>query len=398
MKRVESKVERGASEAEPIDPYLWDGSGDASSEVSDLERLLSPLAYRDRPAPLPERAAAVRRLPRAAIGAVGVLALAAAVAMGWFAGRSVGGPSSPTSSQVIANTHSAPTTPIAPASSAPIVTRPSPCVATAPPAGALHYEVLAGAVSCDGIEGPIEGHLPLETWFETSPSGRVVLDVADLGRVELAPSTRLRILPATADSPRVPGEKEPHRLELVRGVMSARIDAPPRLFIVQTRAAAAVDLGCAYSLEVGDDGGGLLRVGKGEVALETEGRSVVVHRGEVCETRVGPGAGTPFGVASTAHFRRALSAWDFEHAALADVLSAATKDDTVGLIRALERAANATDRGHIVDRLDALGIASKPDERGELVSGDAKAIDALRVRVAKAGAAPPGPSTPSNKR
>ena len=48
----------------------------------------------------------------------------------------------------------------------------------------------------------------------------------------------------------------------------ARVVAPPRVLVVETPAADAVDLGCAYALEVEADGSTRLSVTSGQVALE----------------------------------------------------------------------------------------------------------------------------------
>ena len=45
-----------------------------------------------------------------------------------------------------------------------------------------------------------------------------------------------------------------HCLRLAHGRLSARVTAPPRLFVVDTPAATAIDLGCAYDLAVLTDG------------------------------------------------------------------------------------------------------------------------------------------------
>lgn len=399
-----------------IEPYLWDPSAPEEPEIAALEGKLRVLAYREKEAPMPKlaergeatRAASDRRAARRihpAWYATGAgLALAATAMIGWFAGRSSPPQVAPgTANPVVANT-----SPLAlgpPGSTSAAVDRPlaSPCVASDPGGGALRYEVVWGEVACEGALAPDDGYLPLETWFETDGSSRVVLEVADLGRVELGPKTRLRILPAKAPDPARPGEKNEHRLELDFGSINARIDAPPRLFIVETRAASAIDLGCAYTLEVGEDGSGVLRVGKGEVALETSssatGRASVVHRGEVCETRVGAGAGTPFSVTSSTKFRRALSAWDFEGGSLDAILDSATKDDVVGLIRSIERASTAPEREKIVAKLDALGSGPVTAERDGVVGGERVKLEAYRSRIAKGAAtspsAPASPGTPA---
>lgn len=385
-----------------VDPYLWDPGAPADPEIARLEKRLAVLAYRPVDVPLPKAdvlSMGDARAPRPSrvgwVAAAGAVALAASAMIGWFAGRSSSPAPIASTSTTVSLVNTAPVGPApvpSTSSSAPRDARPSPCAAKDPGRGALRYEVVWGGVSCDGAASPEVGWLPLETWLETDGSSRVVLEVADLGRVELAPSTRLRILPALKPEESVPGQKNEHRLELERGIINARIDAPPRLFIVETKAASAIDLGCAYTLEVGEDGSGLLRVGKGEVALETpSGRPAVVHRGEVCETRVGAGAGTPFSVTSTPAFRRALSAWDFEGGALDAVVSAATKEDVAGLIRAIGRAASPADREKLVSRLDGLLAGPNAAERAGVLAGDKTSLDGYRTRVAKGAAKPATP-------
>jgi hypothetical protein len=103
-----------------------------------------------------------------------------------------------------------------------------------------------------------------------------------------------------------------HRLELARGKMSARIWAPPRLFFVDTPAGVAADLGCAYTLEVDDEGAGLLHVTSGWVALQLKGRESMVPAGASCATRPGVGPGTPYFDDATDVFRSALTRLDFQ--------------------------------------------------------------------------------------
>jgi hypothetical protein len=98
----------------------------------------------------------------------------------------------------------------------------------------------------------VSGLRLMETRARRLPSARSA-------SVDIDENTRVRLL-----------ETQPteHRLELARGKMSAHIWAPPRLFFVNTPSAVAADLGCAYTLEVDDQGSSLLRVTSGWVALE----------------------------------------------------------------------------------------------------------------------------------
>jgi FecR-like protein/putative zinc finger protein len=147
------------------------------------------------------------------------------------------------------------------------------------------------------------GRLPVGEWLETDAASRAKIDVGTIGHVEIDPNTRVRLL-----------ETKPteHRLELERGRMSAHIWAPPRLFFVDTPSAVAADLGCAYTLEVDEQGVGLLRVTSGWVALQLRDRESMVPAGAACATRPGTGPGTPYFEDASNQFRAALAKLDFE--------------------------------------------------------------------------------------
>ena len=144
------------------------------------------------------------------------------------------------------------------------------------------------------------------------------------------------------------------RLSLARGTLSAVVSAPPRLFVVDTPAAAAVDLGCAYELHVGDDGAGWIHVTHGAVSLEgDEGRSALVPAGFRCETQARVGPGTPFAADAPAEVRAALHAFDFADGgvpAARALLAAAGSRDGYTLLEILPRVP-APVRREIVERL-----------------------------------------------
>src|ERR1051325_8117244 len=142
-----------------------------------------------------------------------------------------------------------------------------------------------------------KGRLALGQWLETDGSSSAQIDVGTIGQVEIDPNTRVRLVETKATE---------HRLELARGKMSAHIWAPPRLFFVDTPPGVAADLGCAYTLEVDDEGAGLLHVTSGWVALQLKDRESMVPAGATCATRPGVGPGTPYFDDATEVFRRAL--------------------------------------------------------------------------------------------
>ncbi len=207
---------------------------------------------------------------------------------------------------------------------------------------------------------PIEekGRLALGQWLETDGSSRAQIDVGSIGQVEIDPNTRVRLVTAR------PTE---HRLELARGKMSARIWAPPRLFFVDTPSAVAADLGCAYTLEVDDNGAGLLHVTMGWVALQLKDKESMVPAGASCATRPGIGPGTPYFEDASYPFRLALSKFDFEPddkswsiiPTLDVLLGQARPRDSLTLWHLLPRV-QGTDRERVYDRLAVL--VAPPDE------------------------------------
>jgi len=199
-----------------------------------------------------------------------------------------------------------------------------------------------------------DGELKIGQVLETDKGSRARIAVGSIGNVDIDENTRIRLL-AT--------EPTEHRLELVRGKMSAHIWAPPRLFFVDTPSAVAADMGCAYTLEVDDYGGSLLRVTSGWVALQLKDRESMVPAGAVCETQKGIGPGTPYFDDSTQYFREALRAVDFNgdadtrSEALTSLLNQARPRDTLTLWHLLARV-NGEDRGRVYDKL--AGFAPPP--------------------------------------
>jgi hypothetical protein len=143
--------------------------------------------------------------------------------------------------------------------------------------------------------------------------------------------------------------------------MQATISAPPRLFMVDTPSGVAVDLGCAYTLEVDDAGRSVLHVTAGWVALELKGRESLVPAGAVCVTQPGTGPGTPYFDDASPRFRRALARLDFQDGGARDlsiVLKDAREYDTLTLWHLLSRVEGAA-RERVYERMAAL-IAPPP--------------------------------------
>lgn len=218
------------------------------------------------------------------------------------------------------------------------------------------------------------GELAVGDWLETDGKSRAQIAVGSIGSVEVDENTRVRLL-----------ETQPteHRLELARGKMSAHIWAPPRLFFVNTPSAVAADLGCAYTLEVDDQGSSLLRVTSGWVALELQNRESVVPAGAACETRPTLGPGTPYFEDASNVFRQSLKTVDFDpdaharSAALASVLDQARPRDTLTLWHLLARV-DGEDRVRVYDRMAALAPPPAGVTREGILTLDQKMLDAWR--------------------
>jgi len=202
-----------------------------------------------------------------------------------------------------------------------------------------------------------KGKLGIGQWLETDANSRAQINVGNIGEVEIDPGTRVRLVETKATE---------HRLELARGRLSARISAPPRLFFVDTPSAVAEDLGCAYTLEVNDEGDSLLRVTLGWVSLHLRDRESVVPAGAACATRPGIGPGTPYFEDSSEMFRKALMKLDFEPGdttwskmpSLDLVLTNARPRDAFTLWHLLSRV-NDSERARVYDRMATL--APPPD-------------------------------------
>jgi hypothetical protein len=310
------------------DSYLWDGTGVPDRDVVGLEKTLGVLRHRGRLTELPERPAA----PVTPVWARGRwLAAAAAVLLvagaGWLA-------LSMRSSSWSVNS-----------------------VAGTPTIG--ERRVITAA------------RLQQGEWLVTDNQSRARISVGAIGNVDVEPNTRVQLVAAGRE----------HRMALERGTIHARISAPPKLFFVATQAAVAVDLGCAYTLQVDDKGAGLLRVTSGWVGLERDGRDTYVPEGAVCLTRNDAGPGTPHYEDAPSGYGAALTVLDFggaenpgRAAALAHVLSTARQRDAMTLWHLLTRGP-AAERAQVYDRLAVLVPPPEGVTRELILAGDRAALN-----------------------
>jgi hypothetical protein len=318
------------------DEYLWDRSGPPDEDVMQLEALLAPMAARPaarwRPLPLARTGHAddgPRGGWRTWAAAAALLAVSAGGA--WVTHRHEHVDTDPWR---VARVEGTPTLAAAPLS--------------------RHSRLSAGR------------------WLETDARSSAVVFIGRIGRLEVAPGSRLRLLTAAEGD---------HRAELVRGTIEAQIWAPPGQFVVDTPSATAIDLGCAYTLTLDDRGVGLLKVQAGWVGFEHEGRESFIPAGASGRTYPRRGPGTPTYDDAPGALRTAVEQLDrsdradAQHAPLDVVLREARPQDGLTLWHLLDRV-DPTLAPLVVDRLHALVPMPDGVTREGMLSGDREMRDA----------------------
>jgi ferric-dicitrate binding protein FerR (iron transport regulator) len=304
--------------------YLWDRSGEPDADVARLERALGRLRHAGRPPAFPAKRPQPRRLLSPSIRwlAAAALVLIAAGA-GWFVWD---------------------------------MRR-----------GVWDVRSVAGTPVVEGRPLTDNGRLRLGEWLVTDAVSRATVAVARIGRVEVFPNTRVQL---------VESKGREHRMALDRGTIHARIWAPPKFFYVSTQAAEVIDLGCEYTLQVDDNGAGLLRVSQGWVEFNTDGREAFIPQGAMCATRPGVGPGTPRYEDAPSGYGQALDTLDFgaadveaRGAALDVILSRARPRDAFTLWHLLSRG-SLDERRRVFDRLAALAPPPNGVTREAILGGD----------------------------
>jgi hypothetical protein len=223
-------------------------------------------------------------------------------------------------------------------------------------------------------DGTAAAQIAVGQFLETDGKSKAKITVADIGSVEIAPNSRVKLV-GTSDAE--------HRLALERGQIHAKIFAPPRLFIVDTPSGKAVDLGCEYTLEVDRAGNSILKVSTGFVALEDNGRESIVPAGMMCLTKKGRGLGTPFANETNPELRRALEHFDFAgggSVAVNSLLAKADFYDMVTLWHLLKRVAR-NDRGAVFDKLAKFVAPPAGVTRDGIIGLDKKMLEAWKGEV-----------------
>jgi hypothetical protein len=386
-----------AAPSTPDDDYLWSGRGPIDPHVAELEATLGSLRSKqvfDAEA-LPARSPAEVVRPAAWTRRLWVVPLvAAAAAAAWWVVRA----------PEVRDREA-----VAEASATPSAERPGPASASPAPATARSSEAVAPSCArgtagegfdferlegesarCGDGPAPTLGKLPVGVWLTTAEGSRTRLFVATLGQVDVLGGTRVRVL-ATS-------EKE-HRLELARGSIHAVIDAPPRLFFVQTRTALAIDLGCEYTLAIDEVGNGVLAVRTGFVELAAPSGekgvaalSSLVPKGASAALIDGRGPGLPVWDREPEAVKAAARRVDADPSdarALDDLLQGLGARDTLTLVHLLPRVPR-DGRTEVLARLASVEPIGA-DLRERAVAGDPEALGAIRSRFEPRWFPPPKP-------
>jgi hypothetical protein len=325
------KDQHHASEEGPMhDDYLWDGSGRPDPEIQRLESLLSEFRHSGQPLALPaELPAAASRLvetgklrglllqmpwvPRLAAAALVFLAFGLSV---FFSLRPGHLPE----------------------------TGPAWNVATLEGSPQIGSQILSGDHAASKLH--------VGQTLITNSNSRASLSENDLGEIKVDPNSRVRLLET--------GERR-KRIQLEVGTIHAAIWAPAGQFVVDTPSAVAVDLGCAYTLQVALDGSGTIRTTLGWVGFHLNGRDSFIPAGAMCSTRPHSGPGIPYFENASSSFLEAIAQFD------SSLRNSQARDDALAMILSQARVRDALSLWHLLSRTDGPARAGVYDRLASLV-------------------------------
>lgn len=204
-------------------------------------------------------------------------------------------------------------------------------------------------------------------WIETGASAGTTLQIADIGTVNVGPNTRLRVV---ADRP------DQHRLTLAHGFIHAKINAPPRIFSVETKSGTAVDLGCEYALEMDEDGTGDLHVSTGWVEFDWKGQESLVPAGAMCRIRPVKGPDPPYFEDAPVEFGSAVQRGDTD-----SMIRDARVRDTLTLWHLLPRVPGAY-RARVYDRIATLVPLPASISRERVLALNPESLNQLKEELA----------------
>jgi len=340
MDTGKNRTERGPSTKSG--DYLWDRSGEPDPEIQKLESLLGKFRHDSPtavfPAIVPERRWTffpwrLRLFPALATAAVAVVAI---VVVTFLVYR----------------------------------TKPTPTTLAGWDVSEVQGAPRIGRKKLSANEGT--SRLGIGQLLETDSQSRASLQADDTGKIQVDPSTRLRLLSMGSGL---------NRIALDRGTIHTYIWAPPGQFVVDTPSAVTVDLGCAYTLQVDDSGVGMVRTSLGWVGFKLNGHESFIPAGAACATRPKVGPGTPYFEDSSAELRAALTRFDFEDSTpeqrahdITIVLSEARKDDSLTLWHLLARV-DDQQRVLVYDRLSRFVPPPATVTKGGILRLDQRMLD-----------------------
>lgn len=209
-------------------------------------------------------------------------------------------------------------------------------------------EALQGLPQLSGAPAASRTDLAVGQVLTTDSNARARIRVAKLGVVVVEPNSRVRLIATNARR---------HRIALDYGTISAHMWAPPFSLAVDTPSAALYDLGCAFTLHVGQHGGGRVYVTSGWIEFQTASRSVIVPAGAEAGTQPGVGPGTPYFSDATPALKAGVAKFD-SHAnddsiraeALQSILENARARDALTLLSLMNQLPRFQ-RAMLLDRL-----------------------------------------------
>ncbi len=278
-----------------IDPYLWDRSGEPAREMQHIETLLGQFRHSGVPLELPQQLnpqpAKIRAsfrdrfwFPRMAAALLVGLSLAASALL------------------VVSPTRRAESR-------------------TGWEVEGLQGEIRLGTRSL--LTNQTNVTMNVGQVLETSSVSRASVSEKSFGQIDVEPNSRIRLEQSGNNHARI---------QLDRGTIHAAIWAPPGQFVVDTPFAVAVDLGCAYTLQVSPDGAGSIRTTLGWVGFHLNGVESFIPAGAICSIRPYVGPGTPYFEDAAVSFRSAVL--DFDSAADSGLGKATAADQILAQARA----------------------------------------------------------------
>lgn len=325
------KDQHHGSEEGPMNDYLWDGSGTPDPEIQRLESLLSEFRHSGQPLTLPAELPAAAGKPVATGKLRGLL-----LQMPWV-------PRLAAAAVVL----------LAFALSVFFSLRPAHLPETGP---AWNVTTLEGApqIGSQTLSGShAASKLHVGQTLVTNSDSRASITENDLGEIKVDPNSRVRLLET--------GERR-KRIQLEVGTIHAAIWAPAGQFVVDTPSAVAVDLGCAYTLQVAPDGSGTIRTTLGWVGFHLNGSDSFIPAGAMCSTRPHSGPGVPYFEDASPSFREAIAQFD------SSARNSQGRDEALSVILSQARVRDALSLWHLLSRTDGPARAGVYDRLASLVA------------------------------